>query len=66
VLGVIAHPPAPLKPAAEQGRRARSIAARRRARRQPWALTTRLYIALASMAALASVTALLFGGMRTG
>jgi hypothetical protein len=29
-------------------------------------LTTRLYIALASMAALASVAAVLFGGMRTG
>jgi hypothetical protein len=63
---MIAHQPAPLKPAAATGQRARSITARRRAQRQPWALTTRLYIALASMAALASVTALLFGGMRTG
>jgi hypothetical protein len=35
-------------------------------RPQPWARSTRVYVALASMAALAAIASLLFGGMRTG
>ncbi len=37
-----------------------------RRRRRHWALTTRVYVALASMAAIAAIASLLLGGMRTG
>jgi hypothetical protein len=42
------------------------MASRGRHRRRHWALTTRLYVALASMAAITAIVSLLLGGMRTG
>jgi hypothetical protein len=35
-------------------------------RHEPWGLTRRVYVALATMAALAAIASLLFGGMRAG